>query len=318
MAVLMLAVLAAGFPGYSPADTPPVNVLVKTAPVRSEALGGAGAALDGGPEMVWANPASASVGASGWGLAVGGMQGMFGETTRSGVAGYSVWGTDVFAGFSSYDAGLVTLNALDGTTRKISGQRDVMGVVSESGALGDAGRQGIQVIYMQSEMLGEFRTTVLAGSCGIRADVTDTVSAGAVVRNFGPNMRQVEDVVTLPAVGSAGIMVRSVLGEEWNAPADAPNQLRLLGDVVCGFASSKVEFLAGAELQLGGVLIIRGGGSIGEKGRVGRVSAGLGVDLGGQPDRDGVAGVRFQLDYAIKFMTESFDPPSSFSLSMVF
>jgi len=308
--------------GLSPdpavADIPLVNILTKTVSVRAEALGGAGTALSGGPEMIWVNPASASLDKSGWELSLGGTRGSFDEITGGGMLGFHAWDVEMFTGFSAYDAGLVTLNASDGTTRKVIGQRDFMGVAAISGDMGEAGRQGLQVLFMRSEFLEEFSARTVAASWGLRSDVSDAISTGVSIRNFGPNLRYLDDIVTLPATGRAGVMFRSVLGTFWDAPSDAPNQLRLVGDAEFAFASSKVALLAGAELQLGGILTLRGGGRIGQKGQLGAVSAGFGVDMGGLSKGDADSRTRFRLDYAIRFMTGAFELPHAFSLTMVF
>lgn len=314
--------LLAVFIGVNPAPAlsgvPSVNVLAKTASVRTEALGGAGTALSGGPEMIWTNPASASPANPGWELSLGGARGSFGDITGGGVLGFHAWDVDMFTGLSVYDTGTVTLNSSDWTSRKVTGQRDFMGVWGISGNLDNAGRQGLQLIFMQSEFLGEFSSRAIAASWGMKNDVSDVFSAGIAVRNFGPNIRYLDDVVTLPATGRIGAMYRLVLGENWEAPVDAPNQLRLVSDAEVAFSSMNTSLLAGAELQIGGILILRGGGRVGQTGRLGAVSAGIGLDMGGIRGGDAGSRALFRMDYAIKFMTGAFELPHAFSLTLGF
>ena len=294
------------------------NVLSRVVSVRSNALGGGGTALSGGPEMVWVNPASASAGKTGWELSVGGTQGYFNEMTGAGALGFNLWIVDLFAGGAAFDTGAVTLNSSDGSSRTVIGQRDTMGMAALAADLGFLGRQGCQIYFMRSSLMGEFNAKAVAGSWGMRHDASDTVSWGASVRNFGQRIRYSDESLPTTATGRIGVMVRSLMGKTADKPSAAPDQLRLIVDAEIPLAAPKVAFAAGAELQLGGSYFLRAGGHFGQAGKLDTVTAGLGVDMRLATGGDSGTGGRYRLDYAIKYKTGALGTPSSFNLTLVF
>jgi len=302
------------FGGVSYAGTPLVNVVNKVQSARSEAMGGAGVAMSGDAAMVWTSPAAAA-GTGQWALCLGGERGLFEEMTGQAILGFPAWGTYVFCGGGGYDTGSVTLNASDGTSRKVTGQRDFMGLVGVAGEMGEGYRQGLQLKLMHSNFLEEFSAASIVADWGAQADWSDFMTGGVALQNFGPTMKYLEDIVSQPATARAGAAFRLAFGEFWGKAEDSPNRLLLTADIEHSFARAKATLCGGAELRLGGVLMLRGGGRLGPAKQIGNVSAGIGVDIRRETAENTY---RYRFDYTLHFLTGGFDIPHSVSLTCLF
>jgi hypothetical protein len=268
--------------------------------------------------MVWVNPASPVVGQAAWDLSLSGTQGYFDEVTGAGSLGFRLMAAEIFLGGAVFDAGGITLNASDGTSRTVICQRDTLGMLNMAVDLGFLGRQGCQILAMRSELLGEYTAKSVVGSWGARLDASDNVSMGASLRNIGKRIRYAEDSIPSPTLARAGFMYRVPFGKAGENAVRAPIQLRLVGDAEYSPDLQETSMLAGAEFLWMASYYLRSGVRIGPDGRMDAVTAGFGVDMRVAREGEAGAGGRYIIDYAIRYKMGSLESPSSFNLTLIF
>ncbi len=301
----------------------PLSALNRAEGARAQALGGSGIALGFDPTLVGLNPASAAhVTASS--LTLSGQTGFLRGFTGQVLGAFPVLDGVLTLGGVLDDAGSVTLNASDGTSRQVTARRDIIGMLAFSGELSPQMDGGFLIKALRSELIEEFQTTGVIFDAGMQARVSDTVKAGVAIKNFGTNLKYLEDEITLPAQVRVGIAVL------WRLREYSPFSV-VEGDVIIAMVDSEhrvqeglTSWRGGLEYQWRGVVALRAGGRLGAAKSLGNLSVGLGLrfkqdqDGRGRKYRQGRQQRQYRLDYSIRLLTSKFDPPQTLSVTIAF
>jgi len=265
---------------------------------RAQALGGAVAALEGDPALLWVSPATAARLNSAF-LALAGRRGRFDE-----ISGQGLWATPLPTGVLAlgalyFDAGVATITASDGSSRSVNLQQDVVGLLSYSVAPFQDIIAGVTLKGLRSEQFGQ-TTGALAGDGGVQFYPDDRLTGGLLVQNLGTSLRYFEDRFELPTT------VRAGLAWSWPLGADAKvgDRILLLSDAEYAVLARVVFWRGGLEYRWREIAALRAGVYAGPQRKV--FSAGFGFHVSG-----------FQLDYSAQFGGFG-DLPHSMSLSYVF
>jgi len=134
---------------------------------RASALGGAGTAVGRDPTLVWNNPASMGSIAD-TSVTVAGSTGLFGARNGFGLYAYPFGRWVVGAGVSYYDSGEIKLNASDGTSRRLTGRREIM--VAGGVAATPVPRliAGVLLKGLYSSLVEEFHAANVIGDIGLQ------------------------------------------------------------------------------------------------------------------------------------------------------
>jgi len=260
--------------------------------VRSRGLGGTGAALEGDGALLWRNPLAAARQA-GPTVTVSGQKGYTDDMTwlLSGV--YSGAGPFAAAGgIAFYDAGIMTMTAADGTTRKVNAQQELLVVVNASVAPASWAACGATLKGMRSSLLGEYSSEAVAMDLGIGVNPLKPLSMAAEIRNAGRSKYR-RDRVRLPTTAVAGASV-----------ATGKNSPTILADVGYRFDVREAEWSAGLEYVWLSTLSIRAGAGMPALRNSPVYSLGVGL-----------AGGRMKLEYAIRLADEA-GVPNDISLTI--
>jgi hypothetical protein len=252
------------------------NLMSMVDSTRAHALGGAAAALEGDPTLVWHNPASASR-LNAASVTLGGQRGFIDDMAWQ-VSGLHPAGPGrvVSAGFAYYSSGSVLLRSSDGTERRVNGQQDLMAMAGAGMALCGWASAGFSAKVMRTELVDEFRSVVAAVDLGLNIRCADTLTAGLALQNAGNGVRYSTERIPLPAAALAGVAIQSEAGA---VELPAFDSFSALLDAAYRFADRGLEWRAGVELRAKEVLAVRiGAGLPPERTRL-ILSMGLGVEL---------------------------------------
>ncbi len=283
----------------------PVTSLNRVEATRAQALGGATSALGGDAALVWLNPAASGKMTSS-SLTLAGQRGYFGDLIGQGL-GVIPLGIGVMSvGFSTYNSGVVTLNALDGTTRQVIGHQDIMGMVGLSRALSAGVDAGVSVKGVRTKLFEEVGTTAVALDGGIQIRLAPMLKAGVVLQNLGTKLQYEADQISLPAAIRSGL----ALGWRFKGIADgssARDALIVMADAEYPLEEKHPVWRGGVEYQWRGVLALRAGGRLSSREELSNYAAGLGLMVR-----------QFRLDYSFQLGDTPADSPQAFSLTIGF
>lgn len=277
------------------ADAPLTSALTETASPRLRGLGGSGVSIGGDPTMAWLNPAAAAR-LQGSALAFAGQRGILGD-----MAGQVLWAhagesrTGLLA--ASYgSAGMATLNALDGSSRAVALQEDLLVALGFAAAPASDLTVGALVKMLHSVLFEEFATTQFACDLGMQYRAHPLAKIGLALRNAGTRARYLDDAVAAPLsiAGGAVAGFRSAQGNAALVTADAEYQV-----------SAKRTYLRiGAELILRNVVTTRVGATVGGPSGLGGLSFGLGFQL-----------ARYRIEYGLR-LAGDFEVPQSIGVML--
>jgi hypothetical protein len=266
------------------ADDDSSNALDLVEPARTQALGGAAAGIDGDPTAIWMNPAASAN--SGRSLTFGGQRGFIDDETwqASGVA--PVGPLAAALGVAYYDSGVITLRNADGTSRRVTGQRDLLVLANAGISAGEALSAGASVKLLRSDLLDEFHATAVAADAGVVVRPGGGIAAGLSIQNAGRRVRYRGEGVPLPIALRAGVAAGTPVEGEGGI---SPDRLTGFLDAVWLIRESRVEWRGGVEADWGGTLFARAGVSPSRGDESWRAALGVGVVFG-----------KLRLDYAIQ------------------
>jgi len=290
------------------------GALLRTESPRAQGLGGSGTALEFDPSMVLLNPATAAR-VTRMGLTMGGRTGWMGGVTGSVIAIKPV-GIGAFSAGALYaNAGQVTLNASDGTSRQVVAGTDLVGFAGMAGTISPRLSMGCTLLVYRSVLAEEVSTTGVLVDAGAQIRITNHIKGGASLRRLGMGPRYVDERVAPPATARAGLtygLPLHELSEDLFGPEDA---VVAVADLEHRVGDGVNILHGGAEYWWHGLVIVRGGGRMASRASIGNLSTGAGLraTLGEDwPIRE------VRVDFAIRLLNEGFDAPQQFSLTMMF
>jgi len=299
MIVAILALLL-GAPAWS--GMVPATILGKVAGPRALALGDAAGALENDPTLIWDNPSSSARTAKSM-ISLGGQRGIFGQGQGQIVALKVTENNDVLGfGLTMDDAGSAFLATADGTTRKVSIQRDFLGLLGYSRRLGSKTSVGVAAKLLRSELLDQYWAHAFMADAGVITQLTGSLKAGVAVQNLGTNLRYAETSGHLPTSARGGL----AYGWAWSAGRGLPDLVVMSADGVYSVFEQVVGWRGGLEFGWRGNAVFR----LGYRGDVrqdsGLMSAGVGFAAG-----------RYRMDYGIGY-SSTVGYPQSLSLTFSF
>lgn len=297
---IVVVLCLAAFPPASGAETPVSTALSQVQTPRAQALGGAIAALERDPTLVWFSP-SAAAGFASPNIALAGRRGLFGELGGQGMFSAPLLGGVASVGAMYFDAGSAAITTSDGMERIMYLQRDALGVLSFG--IGGAAfspdfervSAGLSVKGLRSDQFG-WQANAVAVDLGGQFRVEEAITVGAMVQNLGPGIKYSQVRFMLPTAARIGAAIgASGLGRD---------QVTLLADVECSLADRRYLVSGGAEYAWRDAVALRAGACFGPRWLV--VTAGMGVNVGG-----------YRMDYAAQFGGYG-EIPHSIGISHVF
>ncbi len=289
------------------------GILARPGSARAEALGGACSAVEYEPTFVWLNPASAAR-VRNTSLTMSGRNDMF-----SGMGGDALfvrpqWGGAFFAGGTYLDAGSILLNSSDGTSRRVTARQDMLALLGYSREFGPGVSGGLSVRGLRSELEGEFRVNTLVLDGGAQFNVADFLKAGVALRNIGTKAKYLESEVSPEPLVRAGIAAGLPVRDFLPFAAESRDSILLVADCEYRPEERQVFLLGGLEYRWNDMLFLRAGGGAGSVQRLGNLSLGLGIDIGGE-ESSWIR--RYRLDYSIRLLTLGFEAPQIFGFTLI-
>lgn len=280
---------------------------------RAEALGGAGCALEHDANLVLTNPAAAArvVAPS---ICVGAQTGWLGGGSGTVFGVHPVAIGAVTAGALFTDAGQVTLNASDGSSRQVDAGRDLLLVGGLAGPLAKTITMGCTFQLYRSELAEVATAQTILVDVGIQDEVSQRLKLGLAARRFGPAIRYLDDPVAPPAVVCAGAAYGLPLGAVLPELFSERERFVAVADLEASLVDSRPAVKGGAEFWWGQVLILRVGGRATNAQALGNLAAGFGLrtPLAGFSMRE------LRLDYAVRLLNSAFNAPQNLSLTALF
>ncbi len=295
-ACLLLASAASG-------QTSPVNALTVVEASRAEGFGGAAAAVGRDASVSWLNPAAAAQ--SGAALTLAGQRGYFNEAAGQALVSAPFAGGALFAGLTYFDAGSVSLNPDDGSSRTIRIQQDLLGCLGFAATLVGPLSGGISLKGIRSGIFGE-TASALAADAGLQTRLNRFVKAGACLQNIGGRLKYENDSVSLPSLFRIGMAAGGWLSELGFPSVLETDRLLAIADVEFPFAEKTIAVRGGIEYQLGTILAVRAGARLANRDESASFSTGIGLSAG-----------KYRLDYSIR-MGGDFSKPQTLSLTIRF
>jgi len=287
--------------------------LTRLDPPRAQALGGAGAAVESDAAMVLLNPAavarvaSTSVSVAAQTDWLGGASGtMFGVHPTALAA--------ITAGVLYYNAGLVTLNALDGTSRQVNAGTDLVVLAGIARSLTSSLSLGCSAYWYRSQLADAATASTVLADLGAQMRLSPSFKIGLAVKRLGTSVRYLDDRVAPPTTFRAGAAYAVPLDELLPETSAGLHHLVLVADGERDPASKRTVVRGGAEYWWHGLVILRGGGQAGSTQALGSATAGLGLRL----LTPGNAIREYRLDYCLRLLNGGFDTPHNLSLALAF
>jgi hypothetical protein len=278
--LLLLAILAS----LARADATTTSPLDLVEPARTQALGGAAAAVERDPTCLWVNPASA-VG-SGRTVTLGGAHGFIEDSTWQFLGAMPAGPATAAVGLAWYDSGLVVLRNADGSARRVTGQRDIVALANGGITFGEAVSAGASVKVLRSDLLDEFHATTIAADLGLIVHPGEDLTLGASLLNAGRRVRYRDEGVPLPVSFRAGGSAATPIEGEGGL---SPDRLAGFVDAVWLIRDRRVEWRGGVEADWKGTLAARAGISPSRGDESWRAALGVGVFIG-----------KIRIDYAVQ------------------
>jgi hypothetical protein len=299
MAVLFL-LFAAG--SVARAESAATCVLNMFEPIRSQALGGAGAAIGNDPTLARLNPSSITQ-VRATSLTMGGKRGYFGDLLGH-IQLVTPFGYGVaHLGGMYFESPSVRLTASDGTERYLLLQQDLAVEAGYCGNPFPGFSCGATAKILNSRMFEEVSSRTLSFDAGFQYQALRFLKTGLAVRHAGMGLMYSEDPIPLPLEMQAGLAAGWMLVKRANLPGDS---LLCVLDAIYPAQTHLLAWRAGLEYRLLGAIALRGGASLGHSNSLGRYSAGLGLQYGS-----------LRLDYSLRF-TGEFSNPNSLSVTITF
>ncbi len=280
---------------------------------RSQALGGAGVALEHDVNLVFLNPAAVgraaapmicAAGQSGW------LKGASGTLLATRPLGRGAG----MAGGSYFDAGRTTLHALDGSSRQVNAGRDLLVLAGFAGSLTPRLTMGFTAQYYRTELVEESVSSAVLGDAGVQIRLSRFVKGGASVRRVGTGAKFLSDAIPAPVLARAGVACVLPLGEWFGGVLHAQDVLIAVGDVELAVEDRRTAFRLGVESWWHRLIALRVGGRLTDSEALGNLAAGLGVRAAWA-----VGPVReWRLDYSVRLRNAEFATPHNLSLTAVF
>lgn len=173
---------------------------------------------------------------------------------------------------------------------------------------------GFSLKGIQSELVEEFKATGFVFDFGFQMRMAETVKAGVAVKNFGSNLKFLDDQITSPTKIRVGLATLWRLGNGSPFERQTNNSLVTVVDAEFLVNGGQARWHGGLEYHWRRTLVFRVGGHAGDK-SLGNLSAGLGFRI--HKGHDGKS-QRYRLDYSIRLLTNTFDPPQALSMTMAF
>jgi len=261
---------------------------------RIEALGGSGVAAGHDASLIWTNPAApAQLGQPEVHLT--GDTGFAGAMSGSAMGSMNFAGVVATAGAAVFDAGDLSIAQLDGSTKKISAQRDLLGFLGFSGRVGEAWTVGGAIRVVHSSLFDTFKATTLTLDLGAQYMVTDWLRLGAAQLNAGRGLKFNETRTALPTTWRIGAAVGD------------PASLQGLADLAYRLGDGDLTGMAGVEWPCVSRLTLRAGMQA-ESGVPGvAAAAGFAILV------DVIA-----IEYSARFITTDYLPPQQVGLRWAF
>lgn len=277
-------------------------------------MGGAGTALEYDPALLWLNPA-ATARVTQPALTLAGQTGFAGGLTGSGTLVRPVSDGAFALGAMYRDAGDVMLIASDDTARNVSAARDLLFLAGFGWKMAPVLAAGFDFKWLRSELAEEFRASGVVMDFGIQVQHTAALKTGVALKNIGPGMRYSEDRIGLPSAARIGAAYGRQFGTLLPVFGGGSDRFVAVSDAEYQLEGRRYFWRGGAEYWWLGMLALRAGMQRGSAATLGGVSAGGGIRL----DQGETSGVQsYRLDYGVRLLTEGFDPPQTFSLTMTF
>jgi len=296
--VPILLAVAAILASTGHARTGVVNVLDKTGPTRSEAVGGAVTAIGRDATLISVNPASAAQ-ITRPSLTLAGQSGLFGEVLGQMVLAAPL--TEGVMAFSAayYDTGTTKVFTADDKLINLHMQSDFMGSLTYSRALAPALAIGGTVKGLNSRLMEETSSAAFAVDLGAQYRITQVIKAGVAVQNVGSQLRYLDDKFSLPSAARGGV----ALGFP---SADGRDLMIMTGDAEYALTGQGVTWSAGAEYQWHGMASLRAGIRMTPVKELAALAFGAGLVF-----------QQYRIDYSVR-MGGEFDSPQTLSLTMDF
>jgi hypothetical protein len=278
-------------------------------PPRAQGLGGAGAAIESDSFMLLVNPAAAArVTASTVGA--GAQTDWTGASTGTVFGVQPFRGAAVFAGALYRNAGTVTLNASDGTSRQVVAGTDLLVLVGAGGSISPKVSIGFSLQDYRSELAESARASAILADAGIQIRVLPTLKIGAAIKHVGTTIKYFDEGVAAPTAVCGGIAwalpIGDLLGEN--------SHLVAVADAAVDAATRIPTWRGGAEFWWHNLVILRAGGRIASVQLLGQVAAGVGLRI---PLTTGVIR-EARLDYCVRLLNAGFETPHNLSMALVF
>lgn len=310
-AILLLLPLLALLPAR--VDALGAGGLSRLDPPRAQALGGAGTAVESDAALVLLNPAAVArvtdstismAASSDW---IGGTSG-----TVFGVR-HTALGA-ITAGVLYYNAGQVTLNALDGTSRQVNAGTDLVALAGIAGSISPNVTLGCSVYWFRSQLAEAATAATALADLGVQVRLSPTFKVGVTVKRVGTSAQYLEDRVALPTTLRAGVAYVVPLAEWLPASSAGLHYLVLVTDGERDPVLLRTVVRGGAEYWWHGLVILRGGGRLASAQALGSATAGLGLRI----VTPGHAIHEYRLDYCLRLLNGGFETPHNLSLALAF
>lgn len=295
--IVRLAALLAWTFAASPAgaDTPLSSALTETGSPRLRGLGGSGVSIGGDPTMAWLNPAAAAR-LPGSALAFAGQRGFLGDISGQALWAHAGASRTLMVAASYGSAGMTTLHALDGSSRDVALQEDLLVAVGLASAPAADLTAGALVKLLHSTLFEEFSATQAACDLGIQYRAHPLAKFGLALRNAGSRAKYLDEGSAAPLSIAGGIVAgwRSAQGNALLVATDAEH-----------LVSAKRTFVRiGAELILRNVVTTRVGATVSGPAGLGGLSFGLGFQL-----------ARYRIEYGLR-LAGDFEVPQSIGVTI--
>ncbi len=252
-AVLFLVLVAACTAEAAP--LPAATLPELTGSVRGTALGGATAALGADPGLAWSSPAAPS-GAERALVALTGQRGFIDDLTWQALGSLPAGGWTFTGAAAWYDSGDATVTAPDGTTRRVSAQRELLAAAGAARPLAAWLDAGVTARLIRSELLQQLSAWAATADAGVAARLGPRVRLAAAVVHAGTDLRYDAARVRMPLGLQAGAALESPVDL---AIAEERDRVRVTAQAGWRPRDRRFEWRGGVEYARPGLAALRVG-----------------------------------------------------------
>ncbi|MDD5686671.1 MAG: PorV/PorQ family protein [Elusimicrobia bacterium] len=121
------------------------------------------------------------------------------------------------ASFLYYDGGNFEWNNLDGTSRNVKAQQDIVGTIGYGREIFNNFSLGINAKYLSSKLVETYKGTAYAGDFGVLYKTgVDGFSTGLSIQNIGTKLKYIEEADALPMNIRLGIAYKKAILQNHN------------------------------------------------------------------------------------------------------